>query len=164
MFGLINEILADHDSDWTDQCHDYAISIYDTARLEMPKHWIEKDWLGLINDINTVFRSIHPMTVTCIETFDDYFNSMVTYYETLTEPVLLMFNILYHMGKIYTAVELAINLIKKTEDLSALGWQEIGREIGTIWYQIFFNIGDYDYPDINMNYPDEFLDDYEIAI
>ena len=62
------------------------------------------------------------MTVTCIETFDDYFNSMVTYYETLTEPVLLMFNILYHMGRIYTATELAINLIRNSEDLSALGW------------------------------------------
>ena len=89
---------------------------------------------------------------------------MLTYYETWTEPWLLMFNALYHMGAIYTATELAVNLIKNADNLSQIGWQEIGREIGAIWYQLFFNIGDYDYPDITIRYPDEFLDDYEIAI
>lgn len=164
MFGLIIEILADHESDYSDQCHEFALSIYDTARNDMPLHWVDKDWLGLINDINTVFRSIHPMTETCIQTFDDYYNSMVNYYETFTEPMLLVYNILYHLGAIYTAVEEAIRLIKNQEDLSQLGWQEIGREIGKVWYQLFFNIGDYDYPDIDMDYPDEFLEDWEIAI
>ena len=60
------------------------------------------------------------------------------------------------MGKNYTSIESVIELIKNKQVLDKIGWEEIGREIGRVFYQLFYNIGDYDYPEIRINYPEEF--------
>ena len=58
------------------------------------------------------------MADSCIETFDDYYNSMKIYYETWTDPILLAYNSLYHMGAIYTSVEIVLLLIRNQGNLS----------------------------------------------
>ena len=73
-------------------------------------------------DISTIFRRIHPMSESCIEMIDDYWNSIVTYYEVFTEPLMLVYNPLYHMGAIYTSIENVIELIRNQDRLAEGGW------------------------------------------
>ena len=74
---------------------------------------------------------------------------------------MLIYNALYHMGKIYTSIENVVYLITNIETIDADGWEDIGRDIGRVFYQLFYNIGDYEYPDISIDYPEEFLETWK---
>ena len=103
--GLADEALSNHESEWTDLCYNHAVGIYETGKFDVPSSFELRDWYALINDVSQLFRRLHPMAAVCIETIDDYWLSMRTYYATWTDPLLLAYNALYHMGACYTAIE-----------------------------------------------------------
>ena len=113
----MDETLSDHASNWTDLCYEKGRVIHDTARFTIKKHIDEKLWFEMLQDIDVLIRSIHPLSSSCIEMIGDYYSSMLIYYETWQDWLMLIFNGLYHMGKIYTSVENSVHLVDNQEVL-----------------------------------------------
>ena len=93
------------------------VEIYETSRFDIPDNFKNKEWYAMLLDISSIIKRIDPLADTCIETLDDYYYSMKVYYATWRDPLLLAFNVLYHMGEIYTATENVYYLIKNRDDI-----------------------------------------------
>ena len=80
---------------------------------------------------------------------------------TYRDPYYLILNVLYHTENLYEAT---IEIQKKV-DLGFLEtkdseyYQDVGRDFGKLFYYTFYNIADFVYPDIELQYPTDFDDE-----
>ena len=130
---------------------------------EVPDDWSDKKWADWILSVSKVIRYVHPIAESCIESADDYYEKLLIYWITWKDPIVIGFNSLYHMGYCYTYIEDLIALIQSAH-LDWQGWQEIGREVGRVVYLLFYKATDYDYPDIRIDYPEEFEKEWETHV
>ena len=111
-----------------------------------------------------LFRYVHPITEACIESADDFYWRLLSYYQMWhDEPILILYNSLYHMGDVYTYIEDGVHLAI-SNSLDWEGWQEIGREAGRVFYLLFYKKIDYPWPHVHINYPVEFDDHWETHV
>ena len=161
--GFADEIVGNLQSPWTDDCYGNALGLYYTAAVDVPTSYDDERYHDMIVAVTKVLRHVHPLALACIESADDYYEKMLVYWETWQTPVLLGFNALYHMGDVYTYIEDMVGLIV-SPSLNWEGWQEIGRSLGRVCYLLLYNIGDFPFPDVEVEYPIEFWQIWETHI
>ena len=109
-------------------------------------------------EVTTLFlRKVNPTTESCIFMGGEYRVAIKNYGTAMFNQEVLLLNILYHSNEIAHVV-ISIHEIRDIEDwaVEKQSYYILGRKLGKIFYLIFYDIGDYDWPGIDMNYPVEF--------
>ena len=124
--GILDEAVGNHLSNWTAECHGNITGFYETATAEVPLSYAEKRYHDMVTDVSKLIRHVDPLTESCLESIDDYYEKLLIYWITWQTPVILAFNALYHMGLCVTYLEDLVGLVI-SHSLDWEGWQEIGR-------------------------------------
>lgn len=87
------------------------------------------------------------------------------------DPEIIIYNIAYHMGLIYEDFLYLFGGDIMGDDISQLSdddqrarWFQVGQHIGDIIVEIFGRTGGYEYPEVTIDYPIEFDEDWSIEL
>ena len=162
--GFASEIIGDVESHWSTACYHHSRGFWTTLTEEEPQTRRDKLWRDWILTIAKLLRYVDTIAENCIEAADDYYDRLKVYWDVWSKsPELIGFNALYHAGVCYTWIEDTEYLLSEAT-LNWEGWQEVGREVGRCFYEVFYNHVDYDYPIIRIVYPIEFEEVWETHI
>ena len=102
-----------------------------------------------------MLRDFNKISYSCLWTVDEFGDAAKSYGLSFNDYYKILFNVIYHFGHLYDSVENLITMLDPNTVLDANGYQEVGRTGGNTFYWMFYNVGDYDYPDVQIVYPDE---------
>ena len=108
-------------------------------------------------------RQIDPLVKHCFETGNDYERALNNYGTATQNPTVLGFNILYHMDKLY---ENTLAIIERFDigykDQDSAYYQKLGRNFGLLVFWTFYDVNDYSYPDIAIQFSPDFDEEVEL--
>lgn len=110
-----------------------------------------------ILDVMALFlQNIDPSFESCIWMTSEYYESFLNYGESFKDGWKVLYNFAYHFGSLFDTTTLIGNKISSTDKFSLDDFTYLGQEVGGLFYYIFYDINDYQYPDIDIDYPEEF--------
>ena len=114
----------------------------------------------VIENTTLSLAEVDPLAQICFETTDDYKTALVNYGKAVTDASYLTLNLLYHAEELYLASEaIQEKLDEGFKDQDSEYYQTLGRKIGEAFFWAFYDYNDFEYPDITIEYPDDFDDE-----
>jgi hypothetical protein len=108
-------------------------------------------------------REIDPLFKHCMETGNDYEDAVLTYGLIFTDPVKMAFNILYHSIEIYeNTMALIDKFVNGFDGQDSAYYQNMGINFGQIFYWMFYDVNDFEWPDIKVTFPRDFDEEIEL--
>ena len=121
--------------------------------------WVQQ-WNPLIDSSTTALREIDPLFKHCFETGTEYQEGTDDYGKVLTDAYFLILNVSYHTSFLYeSAMSIKENVELGFEGKDSQYYQSLGKEAGKVLFYTFYNIEDFTYPDIPIEYPSDFEDE-----
>ena len=148
------------------ECSEIAWGIAENFELNLIPQATNKEYDPFIDNSTTFLKEVDPLFKNCLDSLSEYQNGAKAYDKAFSEFVFLVINILYHTENIYESGLLTRDMIESAnetevgiEGQDSQYYQVLGKQIGKIFYYTFYDLGDFSYPDIEIDYPTDFDDE-----
>jgi len=93
-------------------CFKGGETIYRSFWEGMTPAFDERDWPAFVENGTELLQSFDPMAKKCVDSSEEYEVAFKNYGTAMTDPLLLTFNVIYHLGELYSRTEEVINFFE----------------------------------------------------
>mgnify|MGYP007004903076 CR=1 FL=1 len=159
--GFGSETLGFSSTYFATMCGELGWEMVELVELTLIPEFTAQEYDPFIDDSTTFLREVDPLFKHCIETGTDYQEGAVNYSTAFTDLFYLFYNTLYHTEEIYeSGLKVQEETEKGFEGQDSQYYQNFGKQVGKIFYHTFYNVDDFTYPDIEIEYPTDFDEEF----